>query len=63
MNSGLFVASKYEITNPKFKPFQYREMQDHINKGYFEFNVVDNSRVLAKIYTTHLQPYRQLNLQ
>ncbi|MEC7839378.1 MAG: endonuclease/exonuclease/phosphatase family protein [Chlamydiota bacterium] len=59
MNSGLFVASKFKIENPEFKPFQYREMQEQINKGYFEFTLVDEDSAFAKIYTTHLQPYRK----
>jgi len=59
MNSGLFVASKFEVKDPEFKPFQYLEMQDQINKGYFEFKVVDGEKIISKIYTTHLQPYRK----
>lgn len=58
-NSGLFVASKFAINDVNFKPFQYIGMQEQINKGYFEFTIEDQKKTLAKIYTTHLQPYRK----
>lgn len=58
-NSGLFIASKYELDEVNFKPFQYLGMQEQINKGYFEFTVKGKETPLAKIYATHLQPYRK----
>lgn len=58
-NSGLFVASKFAISDVNFKPFQYLGMQSQINKGYFEFTIHDDEKPLAKIYSTHLQPYRE----
>lgn len=59
LNSGLFVASKFAMTDVKFKPFQYLGMQSQINKGYVEFTIHDKERPLATIYSTHLQPYRK----
>lgn len=59
MNSGLFVASKYKVVDPLFKPFYYLGMQNQINKGYFSFKIVDEDKTIAQIYTTHLQPYRK----
>lgn len=59
MNSGLFVASKYKVVDPQFKPFHYLGMQNQINKGYFSFKIVDEDQIVAQIYTTHLQPYRK----
>jgi endonuclease/exonuclease/phosphatase family metal-dependent hydrolase len=58
-NSGLFVASKFAVKDVNFKPFQYLRMQSQINKGYFEFTILDDDKPLAKIYTTHLQPFRE----
>lgn len=59
LNSGLFVASKYDIKDANFKPFMYKDMQNQINKGYFEFKLVKNGDIIAHIFTTHLQPYRR----
>lgn len=58
-NSGLFVASKYELKDAHFKPFNYNEMQSQIKKGYFNFLVMSGDEVKAHFYTTHLQPYRK----
>ncbi|MEM1283665.1 MAG: endonuclease/exonuclease/phosphatase family protein, partial [Chlamydiota bacterium] len=58
-NSGLLVASNFPVSDENFKPFQYLGMQSQINKGYFEFTIHDDEKPLAKIYTTHLQPYRK----
>lgn len=60
-NSGLFVASKFAVSDANFKPFQYLGMQSAINKGYFKFTIHDSDQPLANIYSTHLQPYREKN--
>ena len=56
-NSGLFIASKYEILSPSFTPYKTGEgSQKMVNKGFFDFDVVSAHKIIAHIFTTHLSP-------
>jgi hypothetical protein len=58
LSSGLFMASKIEITNPEFIPFpqeSYDGRAKHCNKGFFSFDIQQQGRSFARIYATHLQ--------
>ncbi len=51
-NSGLFVASKYPITNPQFHSFSdIPGTESMVNKGYFTFSIP-----WAYVINTHLSP-------
>lgn len=50
--SGLFVASKYRLENPKFYPYSPEETPS--NRGYGFFSAVIEDQV--RLVTTHLQP-------
>jgi endonuclease/exonuclease/phosphatase family metal-dependent hydrolase len=54
-SSGLFVASKYKIANPKFTLFDDREMVR--SYGFFDFTIKSSDQTLGHITTTHLQPF------
>ncbi len=56
-NSGIFVASKYPIQDAKFTPFDTGiGLQKAVNKGFFDFNISSEDRVIARIVATHLPP-------
>jgi mRNA deadenylase 3'-5' endonuclease subunit Ccr4 len=55
-SSGLFVASKYKIENPKFTLFDDREMVRAY--GFFDFDIKSSDQTLGHITTTHLQPFQ-----
>lgn len=60
LNSGLFVASKYPITDTYFEVFQVAGKQQNVNKGFFFFSVVDGQgSAFAHIITCHLEPFNQ----
>jgi len=53
LSSGLFVASKFKITNPKFSKFAKNILTGrakYSNKGVFSFDIGNN-----RIYSTHMQ--------
>lgn len=52
MPSGLFVASKFRIENPRFTLFGESGMP--MNFGFFDFTIHSAQRPLAHIYTTHM---------
>jgi len=59
-NSGLFVASKYEIRSPSFTPYHLGTgSQKMVNKGFFDFDVVSAGETIAHIFTTHLSPSKE----
>ncbi len=56
--SGIFVASKYRISNPDFISFPQELLigrTKHASKGIFTFDLVSNGSVFATISATHLQ--------
>ncbi len=55
VNSGLFIASKYEITHPTFTLFS--ETPTPMNRGVFDFIIQGEKGKKAHIYTTHLEPF------
>lgn len=55
MSSGLFVASKYELQNPKFHVF--KNTTYHMNRGFFEFSLNKEGSEFAHVYTTHLEAF------
>ena len=55
--SGLFVASKFPIKNPRFTLFPKSGLQ--MNYGCFDFLLNDGEGPLAHIYTTHMQSLGQ----
>ena len=57
INSGLFVASKYPLGNPKFTHFDVPNMQKEVGKGFFEADILCQEKILAHILVTHLQPF------
>ncbi|GAB4191201.1 MAG: hypothetical protein Tsb0015_12900 [Simkaniaceae bacterium] len=56
LGSGLFVASKVPLKNPRYEPFKNRS--SFINRGYFLFTVEEESgRFGINIINTHLDAY------
>jgi hypothetical protein len=58
VNSGIFVASKYAIKNPKFIPFPKDMLVDrtkNAEKGIFSCDLECANRIFATIITSHLQ--------
>jgi hypothetical protein len=55
-NSGLFIASKYPVSDPQFVPYRFKGRQKAINKGYFAFDLMSEDHRIARVVTTHLQP-------
>jgi endonuclease/exonuclease/phosphatase family metal-dependent hydrolase len=55
LGSGLFVASKIALHNPHFVPFQDSSYQ--VNRGYFDFSIMQGSKEMAHIYNTHLEAF------
>lgn len=47
--SGLFVASKYPVENPRFEKFE-KVVQPYIDRGFFSFDIKG-----IKVVTTHLE--------
>ncbi len=57
-NSGIFVASKFEIKDPKFTPYSKDTLTTrtkYANKGIFEFDLLSNHQKFAHFIDTHLQ--------
>ena len=57
-NSGLFVASKYEIKNPQFSTFQSKiRLIDSCftGKGYFSFELALQNHKIVRLFNTHFQ--------
>lgn len=57
INSGLFLASKYPIANPKFTRYVVPNMQEAVYKGFFEVDILSQGQTIGHIVTTHLQPF------
>lgn len=58
VNSGIFVASKYEISQPEFTPYPDETLvgrTKYATKGLFAFNLKSGEREFARIHATHLQ--------
>ncbi len=55
LGSGLFVASKYPISNPSYHPFT--DSQDYMKRGVFSFTLKENNQYIAHIYTSHLAAF------
>ena len=54
MNSGLFIASKHPIANPKFVRFQAEGRQKGIHKGFFYGTLIVNGKPFCYLISTHL---------
>jgi len=57
LGSGLFVASKIPIKDPKYHPFQTQN--SYINRGFFSFTLLDKNGKEIHCITTHLDAYDQ----
>ncbi|WP_420421907.1 endonuclease/exonuclease/phosphatase family protein [Simkania sp.] len=57
MNSGLFVASKYPILEPRFIRFESEGRQKGIHKGFFYGTIVLNEKPFCYLISTHLNPH------
>ena len=55
LGSGLFVASKYPISNASYHPFT--SCEDYMKRGVFAFSLHQDNRDVAHIYTTHLAAF------
>lgn len=54
--NGLFVASKYPISDPQFIPFE--KDNSHIHRGVFSFQINSkDAQPLGRVFTTHLEPF------
>ncbi len=54
VGSGLFIASRYEIQDPQFTPFDNLKGQEAIsNKGFFDFKILNQGKPIAHIMNTH----------
>ncbi len=61
VSSGLMVASKYAIDNPEFTPFPLHALVGrtrHMTRGVFGFDLKNQTKHFARIFTTHLQNSR-----
>lgn len=57
-SSGIFVASKYGLTNPEFTPFPQEMLigrTKHASKGIFSFDLESQGSAFARVVATHLQ--------
>jgi endonuclease/exonuclease/phosphatase family metal-dependent hydrolase len=55
--SGLFVASRYRLENPKFIPYTPNEQTPRSRAyGFFTADIYNDQVPLAHLITTHLQP-------
>ncbi len=59
LSSGLFVASKYPLSEPQFIPYENDE--PHMTRGFFSFKVVHHGDILGRVITTHLEPFDSLD--
>lgn len=57
MDSGLFVASKYPILEPRFVRFESDGRQKGIHKGFFYGTLVLNEKPFCYLISTHLNPH------
>jgi exonuclease III len=56
-NSGLFIASKYPISNPNFFEFnENKGLQKAVNKGCFDCEIISQNKKIAHIFTAHFPP-------
>ena len=55
LGSGLFVASKLKIDNPKF--ILFKNTNYHVNRGSFDFSITQDGKEFAHVYTTHLEAF------
>jgi len=58
VNSGIMVASKYEIRKPEFTPFPVETLVGRTKsavKGVFAFDLHSGGEGFARVYATHLQ--------
>lgn len=55
MGSGLFIASKLQIIDSKFRLF--KNTSYHMNRGCFDFTVASEDVPFAHVYTTHLEAF------
>lgn len=62
VSSGIFVASKYPISEAEFTPFPEETLvgrTKNASKGVFSFALQSEGKSFANIYTTHLQHSEQ----
>jgi exonuclease III len=58
VNSGLMVACKYQVGDPKFISYPKEFLVDRTKsseKGVFSFDLIDRNNNFARIFSTHLQ--------
>jgi len=58
VNSGILVASKYDIRKPEFTPFPVETLVGRTKsaaKGVFAFDLHSGGEGFARVYATHLQ--------
>jgi endonuclease/exonuclease/phosphatase family metal-dependent hydrolase len=55
LGSGLLVASKIALHTPRFVPF--RDSTYQVNRGYFDFSIMQGNKVMAHIFNTHLEAF------
>jgi endonuclease/exonuclease/phosphatase family metal-dependent hydrolase len=58
VNSGIMVASRYEIRKPEFTPFPVETLVGRTKsaaKGVFAFDLHSDGEGFARVYATHLQ--------
>ena len=59
--SGLFVASKYALENPRFK--LAADSAYPINYGSFDFIINNGTTSIGHVYTAHLQPHNNQQIR
>jgi len=58
VNSGILVASKYDVRRPEFTPFPVETLVGRTKsaaKGVFAFDLHSGGEKFARVYATHLQ--------
>lgn len=58
VSSGIFVASKYELSSPEFLSFSKETLvgrTKYAEKGVFSFDVRSEGKELVRVFATHLQ--------
>ncbi len=58
VSSGIFIASKFPISNPEFTPFPDNSLIGRTKfaaKGVFSFDLLDRQTPFARVHATHLQ--------
>lgn len=60
LNSGLFIASKFEVKNFHFERFeQTLGNQKKVKKGFVDFDLYAKEKPIAHIFNTHLMPSKE----